>query len=253
MKKNHKPIVSIITPCFNPDSNLINAIKSVQRQTFSSYEHIVIDDCSSADLVEEFSRYMSNDPKIRFIHRNWNAGAAVTRNRGISEAKGRFIAFLDADDMWHPQKLEKQIEFMLNENLALSYSAYEVINTRGDIIGVRTPPEQLTYDDLLKSNRIGCLTAIYDTSKLGKMYMPNILKRQDLGLWLKILKKERLAKGIINTPLAQYRVGCKSLSSNKLSVLKYQWRIYREVEHLSIVNSAKYFLFYAFYGIFKKY
>jgi len=134
-------------------------------------------------------------------------------------AKGKYIAFLDADDLWNEDKLEKQIEFMESENLSLSlslsYSAYDAIDLDGD---------------LLKSNKIGCLTAIYNKELLGKVFMPNIGKRQDLGLWLEILRDGNVAQGL-KFSLAKYRVGGTSLSSNKLGVLKYQWRLYREVKN----------------------
>ncbi|MGR5541571.1 glycosyltransferase family 2 protein, partial [Vibrio campbellii] len=138
-------------------------------------------------------------------------GAAVTRNRGITEAKGDFIAFLDADDVWHPEKLAIQIQFMIAYDLELSYTAYDVVNENGQIIGKRIPPSRVTYDDILNTNHIGCLTAMYSVNKLGKVYMPNIAKRQDLGLWLKILKRGVVARGIINRALGGYRVGHNSL------------------------------------------
>ncbi len=244
--------VSIITPCYNPGIDLIKTIKSVQSQSYTDYEHLIIDDSSSVVMPEELRHIISSDPKVRFISRSWNAGPAVTRNRGISEAKGRFIAFLDSDDLWHPQKLEKQIEFMLERQLALSYTSYEVINSSGKVLGIRVPPAKLAYNDILKSNRIGCLTAIYDRKIVGTMYMPNILKRQDMGLWLSILKKVEIAQGITEVPLARYRVGNNSLSANKTSVLKYQWRLYREVEKLPWLSSVKYFAHYAYRGLIRK-
>ena len=213
--------VSIITPVFNRYDKLIATINSVQKQTFRDYEHIIIDDSSTDPLPNELEELISNDKKITFIKRSWNAGPAVTRNRGIDKAKGRFIAFLDADDLWHPEKLEKQIGFMLKNNFALTYTSFDIIDSNGKKVGKRTAPKKLNYKDILKCNKIGCLTAIYDSNILGKVYMPNIDKRQDMGLWLKILKKTDAAFGITNQSLARYRVGGTSLSSNKLTVLKY--------------------------------
>lgn len=243
--------VSIITPCFNSKKELLDTIRSVQDQTFRDYEHIIIDDSSDKFDMDILS-LIESDPRIRFIKRSWNAGPAVTRNRGIEEAKGRFIAFLDADDIWYPEKLEKQIKFMLDNDVALSYTSYDVIDQAGTIIGKRTPPSILNYFDILKSNQIGCLTAVYDTEKLGKVYMPNIAKRQDMGLWLKILKSGVNAIGLVNEPLAQYRIGAQSVSSKKTSVLKYQWRIYREVENLSFLQSLYYFSVYVYRGLTRK-
>lgn len=245
-------LVSIITPCFNPNLELIETIESVQKQTYSNYEHIIIDDCSTSNVPEELLRVIEADPKIKFVQRSWNAGPAVTRNRGIAEAKGNFIAFLDADDVWHASKLELQLQFMLENDVSFSYTSYEVFDTKGKVIGLRIPPASLTYTDILQSNQIGCLTAMYSVDTLGKVYMPNISKRQDMGLWLKILKTGVVARGFVDKPLARYRVGGKSVSSNKLGVLKYQWRIYREVERLSLRASIKYFGHYAFKGMTRK-
>lgn len=244
--------VSIITPCFNSGKELLETIKSVQGQKYENYEHLIVDDYSNSTLSSEIQLVISLDHKIRHIKRSWNAGPAVTRNRGIEEAKGRFIAFLDADDIWYPEKLEKQIKFMLDNDVALSYTSYDVIDQSGTIIGRRTPPPILTYFDILKSNQIGCLTAIYDTEKLGKVYMPNIAKRQDMGLWLKILKSGVNAIGLVDEPLAQYRIGAQSVSSKKTSVLKYQWRLYREVENLSFLRSLYYFSVYVYRGLTRK-
>lgn len=236
-------------PCFNATEVINNSIQSVLSQSYNNWELIIIDDKSDKAKPEFFFELISSNNKISYITRNWNAGPAVTRNRGISEAKGRFIAFLDADDIWRPNKLEKQIDFMLRENIALSYSAYEVMDDEGNVIGIRTPPESLSYDDILRSNQIGCLTAIYDTKHTGKVFMPNIAKRQDMGLWLKILKNGMIAKGLVDEPLASYRKGSNTISSNKVSVLKYQWRIYREIEQLPLLTSLYYFMHYAYNGI----
>ncbi|QUM77875.1 glycosyltransferase family 2 protein [Moritella sp. 24] len=243
--------VSIITPCYNSKDKLLSTIQSVQSQTYKNYEHIIIDDCSPNFDFTFLEHLILDDSRIKLIKRTWNAGPAVTRNRGISEAKGKYIAFLDADDLWNEDKLEKQIEFMESENLSLSYSAYDVIDLDGQFMGLRTVPGSISYRDLLKSNKIGCLTAIYNKELLGKVYMPNIGKRQDLGLWLEILRNGNVAKGL-NVPLAKYRVGGASLSSNKLGVLKYQWRLYREVENLGLFSSMYYFIHYAVNGVMRK-
>lgn len=245
-------LVSIIIPSHNSAKTIQNSIDSILNQTYPHWEAIIIDDCSTDDSVNFIETAFKNEERIKVIKRSWNAGPAVTRNRGISEAKGRFIAFLDADDSWHPSKLEEQVNFMLTNNLELSYTSYEVIDMRGKVLGVRTPPTELTYSDVLKSNQIGCLTAMYDVEKLGKLFMPNIAKRQDMGLWLKILKNGIVARGLVDKPLARYRIGCKSVSSNKIGVLKYQWRIYREVEKLSLIKSINYFRHYAYRGFFRK-
>lgn len=243
--------VSIITPCFNSNQELIDTIKSVQMQSFTDYEHIIIDDSSTKPFSDALLALIENDPKIKLIKRSWNAGPAVTRNRGISEAKGKYIAFLDADDTWLPDKLEKQIAFMEETQCPLSYSNYDVVDEQGNYLGTRKAPAELSYDELIRVNRIGCLTAMYNTEICGKQYMPNILKRQDYGLWLQITKKFGPAKGI-DEVLAKYRSSKNSLSGNKLKVLKYQWRLYREIENLSLAKSLYCLVNHAWNGISRK-
>lgn len=245
------PLITVITPCFNPDLKLIYTINSIKKQTYQNYEHLIIDDCSNRQYSQELLNLIESDPKIRLIKRDWNAGPAVTRNRGISEAKGKYVAFLDADDTWSPDKLEKQVGFMEATNVPLSYTNYSVVNENRKCLGERIAPPQLTYQDLIKVNRIGCLTAMYNVEVCGKQYMPNILKRQDYGLWLQITKKFGPVRGLPES-LAQYTKSKTSLSGNKLKLLKYQWRIYREIEKLSILKSLYYFGRYAWNGLTRK-
>jgi len=244
-------LVSIITPSYNSEKFISQTIESVLSQTYKNWEMIIVDDCStdkSREIIEEYTR---KDNRIKLIKLDKNRGPAIARNRAIEEAKGRYIAFLDADDLWLPNKLEKQINFMKENNLEFTYSGYMLIDEENNVLGEFIPPKEVTYYSILKTNPIGCLTAIYDTKKLGKIYMPNIIKRQDYGLWLKILKKIKSTKGICET-LAVYRIRRNSVSSNKLEAAKYQWKIYREVEQLNLVKSIYYFIHYAYYG-FKKY
>lgn len=247
------PEVSIITPLYNAEYTIKETINSVQAQTFGDWELLLIDDCSTDKTVDIVKEFINSDSRIKLICRKWNAGPAVTRNRGIQEAKGRFIAFLDADDLWHQDKLRIQLEFMKKQDCGLSYTSYQKINQKGKTLGIVHVPPLVSYTNLLKTNSIGCLTAIYDTSQLGKVYMPNISKRQDLGLWLKIMKLNAKALGV-DEVLAYYRIGAKgSVSANKILAAKYQWRIYREVEHIPIFNAVLYFINYLCCGFLKKY
>jgi glycosyltransferase involved in cell wall biosynthesis len=244
-------LVSIVMPLFNSSGFVSRAIDSVFAQTYQGWELIIIDDCSNDGSYEIADKYAKKDKRVKLIRLAENKGSAVTRNFGIENAKGRFIAFLDSDDMWVPQKLEKQIKFMNNKGAVLSYTAYQKIDEQGNPGGVVHVPLRVSYTDTLKSNRIGCSTAIYDAEKLGKLYMPDIRRRQDQGLWLKILKKGYAAYGI-DEPLTFYRVRQDSISGNKIKTLKDQWRIYREIEQLSLLKSIYYFMHYAYNG-FKKY
>lgn len=247
----NNPLVSIITPSFNCGVSIAKTIESVLSQSYTNWEMLISDDFSSDDSCKVIQAFSVRDNRIKLIKRSWNAGPAVTRNRAISSASGRYIAFLDSDDIWYPDKLEKQIEFMLGNDVAFSYTSYRRVHVDGHEIGFVSAPASVTYYDVLKTNRIGCLTACYDTEKLGKVYMPNISKRQDLGLWLKILKRIDKAYGIQEC-LADYYVGISTVSSNKITAAKYQWRVYREVENLPFWRSLYYFTTYAFYAITRR-
>ena len=244
-------LISIITPSYKSKRFISQTIKSVLSQTYENWEMIIVDDVSPDDSNEIIEKYCKQDSRIKLIKLEKNSGPAVARNRAIEKAKGRYIAFLDADDLWLPEKLEQQLSFMKENNLSFTYSAYKLIDEEDSDLGVFIPPMQASYSSILKTNPIGCLTAIYDTKKLGKIYMPNILKRQDYGLWLNILKQINTTKGILE-PLAVYRIRKNSVSSNKLKAASYQWKIYREVEKLNLFKSFYYFVNYIYYGL-KKY
>ncbi|GIU49895.1 putative teichuronic acid biosynthesis glycosyltransferase TuaG [Shewanella sairae] len=240
----NSPLVSIITPAYNCSNSIAKTIDSVLNQTYQNWEMLISDDCSSDDSSNKIQQFAELDSRIKLIRRSWNAGPAVTRNRAISEAKGRYIAFLDADDTWYPSKLEKQIAFMQSKKIALSYTGYRRVHEDGRELGFVNVPSSVNYTDILKTNSIGCLTACYDSDMLGKVYMPNIAKRQDLGLWLRILKKVEAAYALEEC-LADYYVGVSSVSANKVVAAKYQWRIYRDIERLSVDKSLFYFIAYA--------
>jgi len=232
--------VTVITPLYNSEQFISGAISSVQAQKMSHWEMIVVDDCSTDKCPEIVNSFVEVDSRIKLFRLNDNSGPAVARNFAIKAASGRFIAFLDSDDQWLPDKLEKQIDFMIKNDYAFTYTGYEKITESGEKTGNKVcPASRVAYGDLLKSNQIGCLTAIYDTKRLGKVYMPLIRKRQDYGLWLKILKKIPAAH-CLNESLALYRVRNDSVSSNKLEMVKYNWQLYRKVENLSITRSAYY-------------
>lgn len=234
------PTVSIIMPAYNSQAFLKDSIESVLQQTFSDFELIIIDDGSTDTTADIANTYAKTDARILFHTQKKNQGVAVARNRAIEMANGRFIAFLDSDDIWLPDKLERQLHFMGSGNYSLSYTHYAQIDDSGKQTGAYSkPPGRLSYSDLLKSNQIGCLTAIYDSRKLGKIYMPLLRARQDYGLWLKILRKVDYAYGL-NEVLALYRVGYSSVSSSKLKMVEYNWQLFREAERFSRIKSAYY-------------
>lgn len=242
--------VSIITPLYNCSEFLCFTIESVLSQNLKGWELILVDDCSSDDSFEVAKSFASLDNRIKVFQLDENSGAAVARNTAIEAAKGRFIAFLDSDDLWSPNKLEKQLAFMQENNYPFSYAAYEKIDANGKVFEQVGVPDKVAYNDLLKVCSIGCLTAIYDTKYFGKVYMPLIRKRQDLGLWLKLLKKTEYAYGL-DEPLGQYCVRSDSISANKASAAKFTWRLYREIEKLNIVEASYFFSHYAVRGLLR--
>ena len=243
-------LVSIIMPLYNSEKFLSSSIESVVKQTYKNWELIIVDDRSTDNSLQKAIEYMKKDNRIKIIKLQENSGPAIARNTGIEAANGKFIAFLDSDDMWLPDKLELQLNFMRKTNASFSYTAYKKVNEDGEYRGIVSVPESVTYKKLLNTNVIGCLTAIYNCENLGKIYMPNIKKRQDYALWLKILKKEEQAYGL-NIPLAIYCVRNASVSSNKFKAASYQWKIYRDIEKINILKSLYHFINYMYYGFMK--
>lgn len=244
------PLVSIVTPSYNSSKYISDTITSVIRQSFSDWELIVVDDCSKDSTVDIVKEFCNEDPRIKLISLESNQGAAVARNTAIDISEGRYITFLDADDLWLPNKLSVQVAYMQKYNFSFTYSAYEKIDENNKHLGSVGVPNRVSYNSLLKVCSIGCLTAMYDSYKLGKVYMPLIRKRQDLGLWLKLLKLEGYAYGIPNV-LARYRVRSDSISSNKFIAAQYTWKLYRDVEKLSLFKATYFFVFYTINGILR--
>ena len=234
-------LVSIITPTFNSELFIKDTFASITSQTYTNWEWIVVDDSSSDGTFTILEHFKLLDDRVKLFQNETNMGAAVSRNKAIEKASGRFIAFLDSDDLWSNDKLEKQISFMNETKIAFSYSAYSIIDETGkDTKKIIDPPNKLDYPTLLKENQIGCLTAIYDQEILGKCYMPLIRKRQDYGLWLSVLKKTPYAYKVPGV-LAVYRIRNESVSSSKINLLQYNYRLFREFENLSVFKSV-YFL-----------
>lgn len=233
--------VSIITPVYNAADHVAECVESVISQTHASWEHILVDDCSSDNSVGILQAYANKDPRIRIIRLAENSGPGVARNKAIEMARGRYIAFLDCDDIWFPEKLEKQIHFMRENDYPFTFTSYVHMDQSGKYLDkIVIAPKKVSYKSALYKNPIGCLTAVYDSHFYGKQFMPTIRKRQDYGLWLKLLKKSD-AYGLREC-LAGYRLQKKSVSSNKLSLIRYEWLIYRREEKLSLVKSGFYLL-----------
>ncbi|MEX0290458.1 MAG: glycosyltransferase family 2 protein [Flavobacteriaceae bacterium] len=237
--------VSVITPFYNSKNYIRECIDSVMAQSYPYWELILVDDGSKDNTISVVEAYMQKDPRIKATGLENNEGAGMARNKGIELAKGRYIAFLDSDDTWHPEKLERQLRFMQKHQYPFTYTAYYKLDLKGRRKKVAALPA-VSYSRALYKNPIGCLTVIYDTSFFGKQYMPVVRKRQDFGLWLRLLKITE-ARGL-NEYLASYRSRSSSISFYKLELLKHEWNLYRKVEKLSFFKSV----FYLFSAVFLK-
>ena len=231
------PLISIITPSWNVEHLIGETIDSVQAQTLGDWELLIADDCSTDNTVAVIENYAAKDPRVRLIRQSRNGGPALTRQAAIEQAQGRFLAFLDSDDLWMPTKLERQIAFAREHRAALSYTAFRRINENSSVTGrLITVPESLTYDQLLKNTSIATLTALIDREISGPVAMQD-LGYDDFCLWLSVLKPGHTAWGL-NEDLARYRVRGVSVSSRPVRSARWVWHIYRNVERLSLIKSA---------------
>ena len=244
------PLCSVVMPLFNAEDYLVASVKSVQAQSFSDWELLLVDDASTDASAQLAKQLAASDSRIRVFSLAHNSGAARARNLALEEARGRFIAFLDSDDLWHPAKLERQLGWMQAQQLPFTFTAYEKINEQGEHLGWMGVPTRVSYSQLLKCCVIGCLTAVYDRQRLGQVLMPDLRTRQDFALWLQLLKKTPAAYGL-NQPLARYRVRSTSLSANKLQAARQTWHLYRQVEKLDWLPSSYYFTHYALRGLLR--
>lgn len=231
-------LVSIITPVYNSEKFIPQCINSVLSQTYNHWEMILVDDCSVDQSKEIISYYAKKDSRIKYIRLNKNLGAGIARNKAIEASVGRYIAFLDSDDFWHKDKLEKQIAFMKKNDVGAVFSQYYIYDERkGGITHLIESPRNTNFASMQKNDYIGFLTFMIDTKKTGRPLMPSIRRRQDWAFKLIIFKSGTKAKGI-QEPLAYYRVGNQSLSSNKFKLLKYNFAVFREVLGYSKMKSS---------------
>lgn len=238
----NNPLVSIIIPTYNVETYISETIECVLNQTFNDWELVITDDCSTDTTVDIIKKYINTDSRIRLSVLPNNSGAAKARNNSIEKAKGRYIAFLDSDDWWFPTKLEKQISFMQNNNYEFCFTAFEYADKDLNVIGVSHKPGKITYKGILLGNNIGTPGAIYDTLRIGKMYMPNMRISEDWGLWIKIIEKTGAAYSI-NEALWKYRILPNTLSRNKFRLIKHNLYVYNKVLHFSKLKSLLLFIF----------
>lgn len=237
-------LVSVIVPIYNAKEYLGETLNSIFKQTYKNIEIICIDDMSSDGSRDLIADYAKDHDNIVPLLLDKNGGVANARNKGIEAARGRYIAFLDSDDIWLERKIEKQIDFMRKEGHAFTFTGYQFMDENSQkmntIVGAK---ESLSYQKLLKHNAIACLTVVLDREKIDRIYMPNI-RHEDYITWLDILKAGHIAYGIDET-LALYRTRANSLSGNKLKAASWTWNILRNVEKLSLPKALYCFGYYA--------
>lgn len=243
-----QPLVSIVVPVYNAEKFLKDTINCVVNQTYNNWELLLINDCSKDNSKKVAKPFLSD--KIKWIEMDKNGGAALARNKGIKESKGKYICFLDADDLWHKEKIEKQVKFMKDKDCAFSFTGYEFADENGIPNGKKVfIPEKINYRKALKNTTICTITVMFDMSKLKKeyIYMPNV-RSEDTATWWKVLKKIDYAYGL-NEILSYYRRGIQSSSSNKFKAIKQTWNLYRNIEKLSLIYSICCFVGYIFNAV----
>ena len=248
-------MVSIVTPVYNAREYIKMTIDSVLAQTYQDFEWFLVEDCSNDGTTAYLQEILEKlgDSRIHYVRQPFNKGAAEARNRGVEMAGGRYLAFLDADDLWLPDKLERQLKFIEEKAAAFTFTGYEFGDEQARGTGrVVRVPEKLTYSQALKNTTIFTSTVMFDTEKIAKqdLAMPKI-KSEDTALWWKILKQGYMAYGL-NEKLTIYRRPAKSLSSNKLEAIRRIWNLYRRQEKLGLLYSAWNFCFWAVRAVFRR-
>lgn len=236
-------LISVIMPTYNTGKFLSESIESILCQTYTNLELLVTDDGSTDETLKILENFAQKDPRVKVFCLKGHQGPGHARNNSIQEAQGRYIAFCDSDDRWMPEKLERQIQFMREKQCALCCSSYITCDDKDQETGIVYAPERITFSMMKRDNKVGCLTAVYDTQLLGrKYYMPPLQKRQDWALFLDITKQCRIAYSITE-PLAYYRHRNNSVSSNKFSLIPYNIKVYETILGYSHAKATLYFFF----------
>lgn len=246
--------VSIITPVYNCEKLISKTIECVINQTYQDWELLLIDDCSTDNSYSIIKKYQQNDKRIKYLRLSENSGAAVARNKALEISTGRFIAYLDSDDLWKNDKLEKQINYMQKNGYAFTCTDYEKIDEAGNSLNkVVEIPKEVNYNLFLRNTIIQTVGVMVDTQITGKelLVMPNIRRRQDAATWCQLLKAGYNCYEVPEN-LSYYRVVSNSLSSNKFKAVKGTWYLYRKIERLSLLKSCICFIGYAFNAVKKR-
>ena len=246
-----KDLVSIIMPAYNAEDYISEAISCLQNQTYDFWELVVVDDCSTDGTSAIIKKIAESDERIKYHVLESNSGAAVARNVAIENASGEFLAFLDSDDLWETNKLEKQIKFMQESDFSFTCTYYGKIDENSNNLNQTITYENVAdYDELLR-NCPGNSTVIYNAKTLGKFFIPKIRKRNDYVMWLQVIKKSKQLNCLPEV-LSYHRESSGSLSSNKKSLVAYHWKVYREIEKLSIVKSVGLIVYWISKGIVRR-
>lgn len=236
-------LVSVIMPTYNTGGILEDSINNILKQTYKNLELIITDDKSNdKTTLDILERYKKKDERVKVFYLEKNMGSGYARNISIKNAKGRYIAFCDSDDIWFPDKLERQLEYMKHKGCSVTYSSYILCNMENKEEGIVISPSKVTFNMMKHDNKIGCLTLLYDVEKNGKQYFPLLRKRQDWAMLLTLLKKSGNAYGI-KAPLAYYRIRPNSLSHNKISLIKYNIDVYNKILGFTKAKAYIYFFF----------
>jgi glycosyltransferase involved in cell wall biosynthesis len=244
-------LVSIVMPVYNAEATLRRAVDSVLRQTHTRLELVAVDDCSNDGSWATLLAYARTDPRVRPIRLARNGGVAAARNAALDAAAGRYVAFLDSDDGWHPRKLELQLAAMRASGAQVSYTGFQRVTADGRLLSYVEPPPSVTHADMLKSNHIGNLTGLYDRTLGDARFLR--MGHEDYVFWLdRVRRAGRAIRVDYDEPLAWYLVRGGSVSSNKLSAARWQWRIYRDVEKLGFAQALRYMGFYVWRAVRKR-
>lgn len=244
-------LVSIIMPSYNTQKFIEETLDSVLAQTYTNWELIIVDDCSTDNTDEIVSPFLS-DSRIIYIQNEKNSGAAVSRNRALREAKGKWIAFLDSDDLWTPDKLEKQIAFMQSNGYCFSYTNYSEIDESSEPLGKTvTGPKKITKTGMYNYCWMGCLTVMYDVEKIGLIQIEDIKKNNDYAMWLKICKKANCY--LLDEDLARYRKRQGSISNHSyISLIKWHYRLFRFTDNKDALTASVCTIRNLIFGFLKK-
>ena len=245
-----QPLVSVIMPAYNAEEYISEAVQSVMAQTYTNWELLILDDCSTDSTADKARCFSDLDPRITLYSNPKNIGVALTRNKKKKHAKGSWVALLDSDDIWHKDKLEKQLVAAENTGADIVYCSYSLMDKNGEHLSDFIVPERTSYDDMLRKTVIGCSTVFMRSPILIHHHFSTEHYHEDYVLWLELLKSGYIAAASTDV-LVDYRIVDGSRSNDKLKSARNRWLIYREIEKLSLGKSVRVFAAYAFNGFIK--